>query len=104
MGTLANLLTQIGQLGPFADRTGLDGVYDFRLSWDEDGGPPLAAALQLGGIIEVKTIDAIPADATDPEAGDPVAPSRIDRRLRLERQKVPVSYLVIDSAKKPTAN
>ena len=74
MGTLANLLTQIGQLGPFADRTGLDGVYDFRLSWDEDGGPPLAAALQqqLG--------------------------------LRLERQKVPVSYLVIDSAKKPTAN
>ena len=74
LAALANLLTQMQQLGPVADRTGLDGVYDFRLSWDEAGGPPLAAALQdqLG--------------------------------LRLEKQKVPVSYLVIDSAKKPTAN
>lgn len=74
MAALANFLTFVGQMGPFVDRTGLGGVYDFRLSWDEAGGPPLAAALQdqLG--------------------------------LRIEKQKVPVSYLVIDSAKRPTGN
>jgi uncharacterized protein (TIGR03435 family) len=74
LAALADLLTFVGQMGPFADRTGLPGVYDFRLSWDESDGPPLAAALQdqLG--------------------------------LRLEKQKVTVSYLVIDSAKRPTGN
>jgi uncharacterized protein (TIGR03435 family) len=74
MAVLASLLSQIGGRGPVVDGTGLQGVYDFRLAWDEEAGPSLATAVQeqLG--------------------------------LRLEPQKVPVSFFVIDSAQKPGAN
>jgi uncharacterized protein (TIGR03435 family) len=74
MPVLANLLSAIGGLGPVVDKTGLQGAYDFTLSWDENAGPELATALQeqLG--------------------------------LRLESQKVPVSFFVVDSAQKPTGN
>jgi uncharacterized protein (TIGR03435 family) len=74
MRTLATMLTQIGQVGPVADRTGLDGAFDYRLAWDAEAGPSLGSALQdqLG--------------------------------LKLEQHKVPVTYFVIDSAKKPSAN
>jgi uncharacterized protein (TIGR03435 family) len=70
---LANLLSQIGP-GPVADQTGLTGVYDFKLSWDETAGPSLVTALQeqLG--------------------------------LRLESQKVPVSFFVFESAQRPSGN
>jgi uncharacterized protein (TIGR03435 family) len=73
MPMLANLLSQIGP-GPVIDKTGLQGPYDFKLSWDESAGPSLFTALQeqLG--------------------------------LRLESQKVPVSQFVIESAQKPTEN
>ena len=55
-------------------KTGLDGVYDFALSWNDDDGPTLPTALreQLG--------------------------------LRLDPQKVPIAYFVIDSAQRPSAN
>ncbi len=74
MATLARLLTQMGQLGPVSDKTGLDGVYDFRLSWDDNAGPALGSAIQdqLG--------------------------------LRLEKQKVPVTHFIVDSAKKPSGD
>jgi uncharacterized protein (TIGR03435 family) len=73
MPMLANLLSQVGQ-GPVADKTGLEGAYDFKLSWDETSGPSLVTALQeqLG--------------------------------LRFESQKVPVSMFVIESAQKPAEN
>jgi uncharacterized protein (TIGR03435 family) len=74
MGSLVDLLSTFGGRGPGIDQTGLQGVYDFTLKWDEDAGPTLDVALreQLG--------------------------------LRLESQKVPVSYFVIDSAQRPSAN
>src|SRR4030095_15008859 len=67
---LVELLTQMPS-GPVADRTGLQGAYDFELTWNEKDGPALSTALQqqLG--------------------------------LRLEPQKVPVSMFVIESAQKP---
>ena len=73
MPMLANLLSQIGP-GPAIDKTGLEGAYDFTLSWDETAGPSLFTALQeqLG--------------------------------LRFESQKVPVSLFVIESAQKPIEN
>ncbi len=73
MARLANLLTQMSS-GPVTDKTGLEGVYDFELNWDENAGPALSTALQqqLG--------------------------------LRLESQKVPVSMFVIESARKPAGN
>jgi uncharacterized protein (TIGR03435 family) len=74
MAMFVRLLSTFGGQGPGIDKTGLDGVYDFTLSWDDDAGPTLPVALreQLG--------------------------------LRMDPQKVPVSYFVIDSAQRPTAN
>ncbi len=57
------------------DKTGLNGVYDFKLAWDEESGPTIQTALrkQLG--------------------------------LRMEMKKVAVSYFVIDSARRrPSPN
>jgi uncharacterized protein (TIGR03435 family) len=70
---LAAFLSQIGP-GPIADKTGLDGVYDFDLTWDESAGPSLFTALQeqLG--------------------------------LKLEAQKVPVPFFVFESAQRPGEN
>jgi uncharacterized protein (TIGR03435 family) len=72
--TLIEMLTAFGGRGPGVDKTGLTGLYDFTLAWDEDAGPTLDTALreQLG--------------------------------LRMESQKVPVSYFVIDSAARPSGN
>jgi uncharacterized protein (TIGR03435 family) len=74
MQKLVDLLSTFGGRGPGVDKTGLEGVYDFTLTWDDDAGPTLDVALreQLG--------------------------------LRLESQKVPVAYFVIDSAHRPSAN
>jgi uncharacterized protein (TIGR03435 family) len=72
LARLAEMLAFVRQ-EPVVDKTGLDGEFDFTLSWDENQGPTLATAVQeqLG--------------------------------LKLEPQKVPVSLFVIDSAQKPSA-
>jgi uncharacterized protein (TIGR03435 family) len=74
MAMLVRFLSAFGGQGPGIDETGLDGVYDFNLSWDDDAGPTLPTALrqQLG--------------------------------LRMEPQKVQVSTFVIDSAQRPSEN
>ena len=74
VSTLTDVLAFAGNIGPGVDKTGLAGVYDFTLSWNEEDGPSLASALrdQLG--------------------------------LQLRPEKVPVSRFVLDSAQKPTAN
>lgn len=72
MARLADLLTVFWN--PVADKTGLTGDYDFRLTWNDADGPSVFSAVQeqLG--------------------------------LKLEPQKVPLSYLIIDSAQKPSEN
>jgi uncharacterized protein (TIGR03435 family) len=59
---------------PMVDKTGLTGAYDFDLMWDESSGPSLSTALQE-------------------QFG-----------LKLESQKVPVSFFLFDSAQRPGEN
>jgi uncharacterized protein (TIGR03435 family) len=74
IGELADLLGAIGGHGPGINKTGLTDFYDFTLSWDEDAGPALSTAL------------------------------RDQLGLRMEADPVPVSYFVVDSAARPSAN
>jgi len=74
MAMLLDILSVIGGHGPGVDKTGLTGEYDFTLSWDENAGPALSTAL------------------------------REQLGLRMEPEKVPVSYFVVDSAARPSAN
>jgi len=60
--------------GPVVDKTGLTGAYNFKLWWDDSATPSLFTALTE-------------------QLG-----------LRLEAQKVPVSFFVIESAQRPSAN
>jgi uncharacterized protein (TIGR03435 family) len=60
--------------GPVVDKTGLTGAYNFKLWWDDSATPSLFTALTE-------------------QLG-----------LRLEAQKVPVSFFVVESAQRPTAN
>ena len=73
IGMLNDLLSQIGP-GPMVNHTELQGVYDFKLAWDDAAGPSLFTALQE------------------------------QLSLKLESQKVPVSFFVIESAQKPAEN
>jgi uncharacterized protein (TIGR03435 family) len=74
MSEFVRMLSVFGDHGPGVDHTGLTGLYDFTLTWDNEAGPDLETALreQLG--------------------------------LRMESEKVATSYFVIDSAKRPSAN
>jgi uncharacterized protein (TIGR03435 family) len=72
MSRLALFLSTGRPIGPIVDRTNLRGVFDFTLTADEDVGPSVFTALEE-------------------QLG-----------LKLERQSVPVEFVVIDSAERPT--
>ncbi len=78
---------------PVLDSTGLDGAYDFTLSFTNGGAPPMAQPAR----------DA--ASASDPNGTVSLAEA-IDRQLglKLELKKRPAEVLVIDRVEKPLDN
>ena len=77
---------------PFADLTGLEGGYDFVLTWTPKSRLPAAAPAQpAGGVGEASTPD-----------GDVTVFGAIERQLglRVEERKQPMPVIVVDHAEK----
>jgi uncharacterized protein (TIGR03435 family) len=90
------LSNQLGRI--VIDKTGLPGHYDFELKWTPDPGQPAAAPLPPA-----------PPGFELPPPPDPNGPSiftalQEQLGLRLESQKAPVEFLVIDHVERPSEN
>ena len=90
------LSTALGR--PVVDRTGLDGIYDLSLEWDDapilEGGVP-----REGG---VPGLDAPVAPGND--HGSIFTAIQDQLGLRLESERVPVAVIVVDRMEKPSPN
>ena len=85
MGLIANALSSWGNLGrPVVDQTGLAGTYDFVLEYTPDPPPSYAAVDSGGPSFQV---------ALKQQLG-----------LKLEAQRAPVEFLVLDHVERPDAN
>ena len=95
------LQQQIGRT--VVDMTGLDGLYDFELTFSSEG---LQSPFARGPLAPAPSAVAAGASAL-PAAADPV-PSLFasiqQLGLKLESTKGPAEVLVIDSVQKPTEN
>jgi len=93
LSLLTNFLSiQLGR--PVLDKTGLEGLFDFKLPWIP---PPIPAS-------------GIPAgtEVTPPLASDPSGASIFtaiqELGLKLEAAKAPLEVIMIDSVQKPSEN
>jgi bla regulator protein blaR1 len=98
MTALAELLTE--QLGrPVVDKTGLTGIYDFKLQWtpDESQGVMFRGA---------EPGPQTPTSTSSPDSSGPSVFTAIQEQLglRLESQKGSGEVLVIDHVEKPSEN
>ena len=76
---------------PVVDKTGLEGLYNFKLQWVPDGlsdGPPLASGV----------------GASPPSGPSLFTAIQEQLGLRLVSTRGPVDVIVIDSVQKPTPN
>ncbi len=85
VSTMVNFLGGEIQV-PLADKTGLDGVFDFKLEWAEEARPPGSGTL--------------------PDEEKPSLLSAVQEQLglKLEARSVPVEMFVIDHIARPTEN
>ena len=96
------LQNQVGR--SIVDKTGLEGLYDFELTFSQEGlsspfgrglpGPPPGAG--PGG--------PAPASVTTPDSVPSLFTAIQELGLKLESAKGPLEVLVIDSVEKPTEN
>ena len=91
--TMANLAQKLSDAlrTPVADFTGLDGTYNFKLTWNPDDAQTLSA----GGTGRPSAESSAPSifTALQEQLG-----------LKLESRKIPVEVIVIDSSSKPSEN
>ncbi len=80
------------------DKTGLKGIYNFKLTWTPDPG-------QGGGMFRGPD-GGPPPDAPPPETQGPSIFTALQEQLglKLEAQKGPVEILIVDRIEKPTEN
>lgn len=92
MGQLAGVIARSVDR-PVFDATGLQGLYNFRLAWANDG-PPRPNGAAPGS-----------PEATDPDDAPSIFAALQERLgLRLEARRAPVDVLVIDHIEKPSKN
>jgi uncharacterized protein (TIGR03435 family) len=97
MSTLANFLSQ--WLGvPVLDKTGLDGLFDFKLHWT----PPPFAGTPPGFPCSAGR-EVSPPSASEASASS-IFTAIEELGLKLEAVKAPLEVLVIDSVQKPHGN
>ena len=95
MPVLASVLS--GILGrPVLDQTGLVGTYAFKLEWTPDSGG--------SNPIATEKAEAAGVPATDPSGPSLFNAIQEQLGLRLEPQKGPVSFILIDQVERPSAN
>jgi uncharacterized protein (TIGR03435 family) len=87
------LVNQLGR--PVTDKTGLSGLFDFKLQWTPGPEQIPGPFTPLG-----------PSDAPPEDPSRPSLFSALQEQLglRLESTKGPVEVVVVDSAQKPTDN
>lgn len=76
------------------DKTGLKGLYDFKLTWTPDG-------TSGGGIIGTNNPVAVPTSEPDPSAVSIFTAIQEQLGLKLESSKGPVQVIVIDHIERP---
>ena len=94
LGLVRALSAQLGQT--IIDKTGLNGLYDFKLQWIPDmnqGVGPFG-----------RTAPESPPPATDPAGPSIFTAIQEQLGLRLESARGPMEVIVIDSVQKPSAN
>jgi uncharacterized protein (TIGR03435 family) len=88
------------------DKTGLDGLYDFEMTFSREGLDSSFGRTLLG-LPPATGAPARGAASSEPTASDPL-PSLFtaiqELGLKLESTKGPVSVLVIDAVERPTEN
>ncbi len=82
MDEFARILSRSMDL-PVVNQTGLDGLFNFKLSWTPDNAKATAEGVQ-----DISIFDALPQQLG----------------LRLRKTKVPISTIVIDHVEKPSEN
>ncbi len=95
MAALTGVLA--GAVGrPVVDRTGLTGLYDFSMVWDD-------APVRDAGVPGTKELQGQEAPVGD-EHGSIFTAVREQLGLRLETLRAPVEVIVVDGVEKPVAN
>jgi uncharacterized protein (TIGR03435 family) len=83
MAALAAFISRFG-MGPVVDKTELSGFYTFRMRWQPEGNLSAESVDRIGPTLTT---------ALEEQLG-----------LRLQSQKVPVEYVVVDHIEKPDFN